>query len=170
MNMRIIICILLLASCSPLRHYKKVATDPNVTPEKKAVIAPWVVLNFPFQPTYSKPDTVDILIVDTIQLYSTDTLHDVKNLVQFRDRIVTKVVQRTIRDTVKFESTATIDAIRRQLSIANERNGQVHTQKEQAEAATKAAKSKNRNLIYILIALGAMLLTSIYLHIKRGVV
>lgn len=168
--MKYIICILLLASCSPLRHYKKVATDLIVTPEKKAVIAPWIALNFPFTPQYSKPDTTEILVIDTVQLYSTDTLHDVTNLVQFRDRIVTKTVTRTIRDTIKFESTAVTDNLRRQLAVASERNGQVHTQKEQAEAATKAAKSKNRNLIYILIALGAMLLTSIYLHIKRGVV
>lgn len=60
-------------SCNPLRHYEGVATDTNVTPQKKAVIAPWVATYFdPGEPTVitSKDSVVEKIVVDSAKVDS----------------------------------------------------------------------------------------------------
>ena len=60
-------------SCNPLKHYQKVATDTNVTPEKKATIAPWVATYFdPGEPVIikGKDSIVERVVVDTATIDS----------------------------------------------------------------------------------------------------
>jgi hypothetical protein len=63
-----LIFILLLVSCSGVKHYRKVATDTKVTVEKKAIIAPFVSTYFPVRERV-KSDTV--IKVDTVYDEST---------------------------------------------------------------------------------------------------
>jgi PBP1b-binding outer membrane lipoprotein LpoB len=70
----VILLFLVFASCNPTRHYQKVATDTEVTPKKKAIIAPWVSTNFPVEETYTKGK--DSVIVDT--LYNADVVDSLK--------------------------------------------------------------------------------------------
>lgn len=66
--------LVLTTSCSTTRHYKKVATDSEVTPKKKAIIAPWVSANFPVEESYTKGK--DSVTVDT--LYNADVVDSLK--------------------------------------------------------------------------------------------
>ena len=70
----ILVFFVLITSCSTTRHYKKVATDPQVTVEKKAIIAPWVSTNFPVEESYSKGE--ETTSVDTT--YSAETVDSLK--------------------------------------------------------------------------------------------
>jgi len=94
------LCVFITA-CSPLRHYRKVATDTDVTTKKKKIMAPWIMANFPSEDRYVPGDTlvrIDTLTrEDTIYWETVDTLR-----LQEPERVVYRYVTRTltIRDTV----------------------------------------------------------------------
>ncbi len=154
-----IISIALLASCNPLKHYQKVATDTEVTEKKKAVIAPWVHLNFPVIPTFIKGRTDTIIEVqelpgDTTTYYERDTL---KTPVISPQRVLIKTVYRT--DTLRVEGTALSDALRRQLAICS-------AEVIQKDAEISALKEKPSWFWWFVGACVALVL-SIILHFKR---
>lgn len=64
---------ILLFSCSSTRYWKKVAADPNVTPYKKAIIAPKVAEMFTSETEYLPGETIT----------RTDTIEDTEQLLQF---------------------------------------------------------------------------------------
>jgi hypothetical protein len=66
----VILLFLVFAACNPTRHYQKVATDTEVTPKKKAIIAPWISANFPVEESYTKGK--DSVVIDT--LYNADVV------------------------------------------------------------------------------------------------
>lgn len=97
---RLLLAFLLFTmGCSPLRHYKKVATDTEVTPKKKKIMAPWIMANFPSEDRYVPGDTlvrIDTLDrADTIYWETVDTL-------RIQEPTVTRYITRTItiRDTI----------------------------------------------------------------------
>ena len=156
----ILLTTFFLFGCSPLKPYKKVATDISVTEQKRLVIAPWVALNFP--PKITKGDTVDILVVDTVELHAVDTLlvytpgdTVVKHAV--RERVITKTITRTITDTV--EGTATVDAIRRQLSVCSDKY-------LKAEETAKTATAKKDKWFWLFIAACGIIAGGIIAKVK----
>lgn len=151
--------IFFLIACNPLRHYQKVATDTKVTENKKAVIAPWVHLNFPVIPTFIKGRTDTIIEVqelpgDTTTYYERDTI---KTTVIGPQRVVTKIIHTT--DTLRIEGTALSDALRRQLAICG-----AEVIKKDAEIT--ALKEKPSYFWWFIAACTAFVL-SIILHFKR---
>ena len=161
-----IIFIINLFSCSPLRHYKAVSTDISVTEQKRLVIAPWVALNFPVKAT--KGDTVELLVIDTVEVHYIDTqliTYDLRENMSITDtpktiikeRIITKTITRIITDTV--EGTAGIDAIRRQLSVCSEKY-------LKAEEVAKTATAKKDKWFWLFIAACGIIAGGIIAKVK----
>jgi hypothetical protein len=100
-TLTLLLLAVLIAACNPLKHYQKVATDPDVTTKKKKILAPWIMANFPSEDRHVPGDTlvrIDTLMSeDTIYWETVDTLR-----IQEPVRTVTKYVTKTItiRDTV----------------------------------------------------------------------
>lgn len=85
---------LLFISCNSLRHYQKVALDTEVTPKKKAIIAPFVSIHFPVQNKYVKGET----IIDTLNNY--DTIYIKQNDTIIKQVIQSKLITKKIVDTI----------------------------------------------------------------------
>ena len=82
-KLHIVFLAFFLVGCSGLRHYKKVSTDTNVTPEKKAVIAPWVSAHFPTETKYIKGE--ETVVIDSI--YNKKVFDSLSALLQGLDKV-----------------------------------------------------------------------------------
>lgn len=175
-------CFLLLLSCSSLKHYRKVATDTEVTPEKKAIISPWVSVHFPTVPQYIKGDSV--IVVDTAyNLHVIDSLLGVvdsiaanqivvdldslKRVIESQCRPKT-VYKTTVRiDTLKMRDEALVFSLTRDLEVANAHNVALSTKLKETEE--KLAKASKKGTTYILYIVAAAILVGFqgYLLVKK---
>lgn len=109
-----------LLGCSTTRAWKKVAADPDVTPEKKAIISGKVAAMFPPETKYvmgeTRIDTVyyDNAISDTVTTVAIDTL-------TMPERIIykTRTITHTRTDTIYLTNSAQLSSMQRELSTAN---------------------------------------------------
>lgn len=115
--MRYLIVILLLVSCNPTKPYKRVAADPNVTPKKKAIIAPFVSAHFPIK---------ERITTDTIRVI--DTVYD-ENTVLILANIIDSMIM-VKKDTVIVRDISTERRLSEQLRLAKKNCGRVITVRE----------------------------------------
>lgn len=167
-----LLSLLLLLSCSSVRHYRKVATDTEVTPEKKAIIAPWVSAHFPIDIVYLQGEEIvvvdstfnqaliDSLIVSIDSLTSAFSKINVDSLKEaIRKECVPKTVYKTrVRvDTVKVPDKALIFTLQRDLETCNGVNASLQEKLNQAQAKIDAHGKKTTNyIIYLVIGLAVI--------------
>lgn len=188
MNKYILIA-LLIVSCNPTKPYRKVASDPNVTPKKKAIIAPFVSMHFPIQERIVS-DTV--VVVDTVYdektTYILSTIIDSlimqkKDTVRIRDRKVEErllyrlaemkkecgrvvTIHERITDTVFREDEAKTFALREYATGLENRNSKLSYDLEVADKMVSSARKK-AVIMTILFAISLLLLIlMIYIILK----
>jgi hypothetical protein len=164
--------ILLAAGCSPLKHYRKVATDTQVTEEKRKTIAPWVAANFPTETRYVPGDTVvrvDTLTTeDTLYWETVDTVQIPKTIVRY----VTKTV--TIRDTIyksdeaklynerQLRRTIETDLAKTQVEMAG-----LRAEIGELTIDLNQSQKQKRTLWWVIFALGAFSGLVVWASIKK---
>lgn len=166
---------LLFLACSPTRHYQKVATDTEVTPQKKTIIAPWVAMNFPPKERVKSDTVYETLIVqnqealleladiiDSLLLKNPDTIYQL-----LKEKCKTKVIQRTIRDTISQMDAATEHFLRSQLEMISNINIDLTTDNIQAEDKLKQAIKSNNLLKTGLILLGLFIAVLVGVIFKK---
>lgn len=185
--MKYLLMLLMLVfsfSCNPLKHYQKVALDTEVTPKKKAVIAPWVATHFAAAPPiYIKGK--DSIRVDTAYdnskidslsakldslLGGTDINIDSLKAAIIKDckpKIITVTKQRV--DTIEKESSAQaakIFTINRDLDVANSDNVTKELKIKELENALRDSQKSKGNLWIFLIISIVLNLALLYLLFK----
>jgi len=189
---RQLIVILLLVSCNPTKPYKRVAADPNVTPKKKAIIAPFVSAHFPIKErittdtirvidTVYDENTVLVLanIIDSMIMVKKDTVivRDISTERRLSEqlrlakkncgRIIT--VRETIKDTIWQEDGATTLLLRDQIAKMDIRNNSLSYDVDVANK--KAASASNRaNILLLLLIISLLLLAFVvwvFINSKR---
>lgn len=174
--------ILFLFACSPVRHWQKVATDTNVTPEKKAIIAPKVAAMFPAREIFipgeviTKTDTVIDMdqvfqmaeIIDSL-LYI--TIQDSTNRDSIAKVILKRFTPRTIRvmqtsvDTVQVPNSAREYSLMHDLEVSAVENAKVSAQLNHCKEKIK--EWYQDQWFWIAVALFVTLAGSTWLHFKR---
>lgn len=158
-----ILLIIFLMGCNPLRHYNKVATDPDVTMTKKKVIAPFVALHFPVETKYVKGDTV--IETDTLSLHDTTYINKMDTVTQ---RItLTKVIHKKTTDTIYMSNEAERFALRELITRqVTEMEAKDKIIKEYKQKIKDAAEQKFWMMVAI-IALGLFNLFILYRWITK---
>lgn len=173
--------IVVLEGCNPLRHYQKVAADHEVTPEKKRVIAPWILMNFPPM-VVTKPGKETTKIDTVYDQKSLDSLSQViKELVKDSahvnvDSLIQAVKKLCVPRTkyeliVRVDTTTVIDnvaaeAARYDLYQCNNKNMSLTAQVEKLKGDVDGSGQKARTyLLYFIIAAVVALLEA-YLLFK----
>lgn len=166
----ILLLSIMIAGCNPLKHYQKVATDTNVTPKKKKILAPWVSANFPTEERFAPGDTlvrVDTLTKeDTIYWETVDTLR-----IQEPVRTVTKYVTRTItiRDTIYRSDEAKIFYMKDQLAKAEYTITQQAAEIDDLKIQIGLSEDQVRKLWFWLIGILVAAGVFVFLSIKKKI-
>lgn len=176
--------VIILFSCSPTRHWEKVAADPDVTPRKKAIVADKMSKIFPVLTEYlpgevtTKVDTISDLsalaelsfMLDSVQkLNRPVSQYEIDSIITAAKtlcspRIITVYNNRV--DTLKVPDARAEYALKKQLDIATTQYNGLVVDLEEQEKKTKAAIGRNKNLWWWIIGLGAALLLSWYFSLK----
>jgi hypothetical protein len=167
--------VIALIGCNTTKHYKKVATDIDVTLEKKAIIAPWVSVNFPNQTTFiiGKMDTVEKVVYDDDALNQMTEIIDsllmlpkdsVIKLLKEKCIPVTKTVYLTRVDTVQREDQAKVFVLQQSLARSEAAIVQLNADITQKDA--KLDKVKNQRNTFIGISFLFVLSIVIFLYVK----
>ena len=179
----LILVILFASSCNPLRHYQKVAADTEVTQKKKAVIAPWVSVNFPVTETFIKGK--DSIIVDTsynkevvdsleaqldlLLSLKMDSINvdSIKKVIiaACKPVTITKIVSRV--DTVVKKDVAAMYSLQQQVSSLEAREVLTQTKYEDAKAQLKEVQKDKRQYIMYIVILSVALFVVCALYIKK---
>lgn len=174
-KLALLIPIFVVLSCGSLRHYRKVATDKDVTAEKKAVISGWVAEHFPVTPEYIKGD--DVIVTDTVyDTHLVDSLTasidslilnqlylDVDSLkAQIRRECKPKTIYRTkIRvDTVKVVDDNLVTSLQSSLDSAKAKNIDLEFKLVEAE-------NKKGNSLYYIVGAFVVAGVQAYMMAKR---
>lgn len=177
---KLFLIFVLLLSCNSLRHYHKVATDTEVTPEKKAIIAPWISAHFPTETIYLKGEEVIVVdstfnqaIIDSLissidsLTSSSETKINIDSLKEaIRKECVPRIVYKTkVRvDTVKVPDKALIFTLQRDLESCNGVNATLKQQLADAESKLAVRTKKTTNyIIYLVIGLAVISLQTFLL-------
>src|SRR5688572_28167631 len=98
--LRVVTILAIFCACSGVKHWRYVATDTHVTPEKKSIVAPKMAVLFPPQVKHVPGETVvkvDTVVHETYEVIR-DTILNRDTIVKTRVQQVTKEVR--IVDTV----------------------------------------------------------------------
>jgi hypothetical protein len=148
-----------LSGCSLTKHYKKVATDTQVTSEKKAIIAPWVSVHFPSKTEYiqGKVDTIETLITDDGVISELNAIIDSLLLlpkdsaIRYLHKNCKEKVIRTVRvDTMYQENGGTIYTLKQQLAVCDYEVVTVRQQLKDSEEKNKKLSNQRNYLIGII--------------------
>lgn len=176
-----LIGLFLLLGCNNLKHYQKVAADPDVTLEKKRILAPWIAMNFPPM-IVTKPgkevvkvDTVyDQKAVDSLSRVVRDLIKDTAgiNVDSLINAVKKLCVPRTKYELiVRVDTTTVIDnvqleAARYDLYQCNKGVIKLQSEKQTLEKKITDGKTDSLNYkLYLLIA-GLIIAVETYLLIK----
>lgn len=136
------IIVLIFFSCNTTRHWKKVASDQNVTPEKRAIIAPKVAAMFPPEIIFIEgKETVridSIMYDESLNVIITDTVNKVDTVIKTRVKQITRVI--TKRDTLQIVNTAQLSAVQRELATANTVNASLEADQRILKDKLKASR------------------------------
>ena len=164
---------MLLSGCGLTRHYKKVATDIDVTLKKKSIIAPWVAVNFPSvtKVVPGKIDTVETIYYDEIAI---DDLNHLVDSLLLRPEVVKLLKEKCIPivktkyitkvDTVFTDNAAKIFTM--QQSIARLESANVKLSLSSEDKDKKISDIKRQRNIFIGILSGIVLLTGVIIYFK----
>lgn len=166
MKNHIYLLIILLMACNPLRHWKGVAVDADVTMQKKAIIAPMVALHFPPETKYIKGDTVIKVIIDTLVDIDTtylpgDTI--TKIITKLRERTIVK----TVIDTVYQLNTAEVFALREHISKQEQLLNELIAKSQELKDDADDAHRSRRWWVFGFFLLAAFNLFVLYKWITR---
>jgi hypothetical protein len=150
----LVILPIILAGCGvSVRLYNKIATDPKVTVDKLAILAPFVAANFPIKETFiqGKSDTTIIhdTTTETAIIYDTITKH--YNSIQIKKIVSNRLILRI--DTIKVKQSSDCYEINNRLLAA--------------ELKVKDYKAKELNYRYFVIFLILLLFLIIWLKFKK---
>jgi hypothetical protein len=170
-----IIVVIALIGCNTTKHYKKVATDTDVTLYKKAIIAPWVSVNFPNQTTFiaGQVDTVETLVWDEMILNEMNEIIDsllmlpkdsVIKLLKEKCIPVTKTVYLTRVDTVQREDQAKVFVL--QQSLARSEATIIKRDATILDKDAALSKVKNQRNTFIGISFLFVLSLVIFIYVK----
>jgi hypothetical protein len=178
-----LVAIVFATSCNPLRHYQKVATDTEVTQKKKAVIAPWVSINFPVTETFIKGKDSIVVdssynkeIVDSLEAQldlllssKTDSINvdSIKKVIiaACKPVTITKTVTRV--DTVVKKDNAAMYSLQQQITKLEANEVLQETKYNDAKEQLKKAQKDKRQYIMYIIILSVALFAVCALYIKK---
>jgi hypothetical protein len=179
--------LLVLISCTPTKHYRKVASDPNVTPKKKAIIAPFVSAHFPVKErivsdTIIKIDTVydenTVLllstIIDSLIMTKTEKVVDKSVETRLRQQLASVkkkcgqrvTVRETIRDTIYQEDEAKTFALRDYITKLESKNSTLSYDLEVADKRVGSANRRVALMTVLFVVCLLLLILMIYLLLK----
>jgi hypothetical protein len=155
--------LVLLSGCSLTRHYKKVATDADVTVAKKAIIAPWVATHFPVRvETVTKVDSFTTVIYDDETMSELNSIIDSLLITRdtavkwLKENCVPRVERKTIRirDTVFQTNGAQLFALQNQIALKESEITQQVEKVNRLEERVKKVKETRNYLIGVLALIG----------------
>jgi hypothetical protein len=181
--------LLVLISCTPTKHYRKVASDPNVTPKKKAIIAPFVSAHFPVKERIVS-DTVRIVdtvydekttyilstIIDSLIMRKQDTVRirdrkaEAKLIAQLNEikkdcgRLIT--IHEKITDTIYQEDEAKTFAMREYITRLESKNSTLSYDLEVADKRVGSANRRVALMTVLFVVCLLLLILMIYLLLK----
>lgn len=112
----IVILPLILAGCGvSVRFYNKIATDSKVTPQKLAILAPFVAANYPTKETFiiGKSDTTTIHDTTLTTAIIYDTILKRYDSIKIKTIALNRLVLRT--DTIRIKEVVDCYAINQRL-------------------------------------------------------
>ena len=136
----IVILPLILAGCGvSVRLYNKITTDTKVTPQKLAILAPFVAANYPTKETFivGKSDTTTIHDTTTQTSIIWDTITKRYDSIKIKQIAVNRLIMRI--DTIRVKEVVDCYAIGQRLAMA--------------EAKVQQLKNRNNWIIIIDIIL-----------------
>ena len=110
--MIIVALLFLLYGCKSTRHYVKVATDTEVTNKEKAIIAPWVMANFPGRDVFipGKNDTIIEVVQDWEVLGQLNEILD--SLIMLPRDTAIKYIKENCKPTKEIVNIIRVDTFR----------------------------------------------------------
>lgn len=136
----IVILPLILAGCGvSVRLYNKITTDTKVTPQKLAILAPFVAANYPTKETFivGKSDTTTIHDTTLTTAIIYDTITKRYDSIKIKQIVVNRLIIRI--DTIRVKEVVDCYAIGQRLAMA--------------EAKVQQLKNRNNWIIIIDIIL-----------------
>jgi hypothetical protein len=115
----IVILPIILAGCGvSVRLYNKIATDPKVTVDKLAILAPFVAANYPTKETFiqGKSDTTTIHDTTLTTAIIYDTILKRYDSIKIKTIVLNRLVLRT--DTIRIKEIVDCYAINQRLISA----------------------------------------------------
>jgi hypothetical protein len=115
----IVILPLILAGCGvSVRLYNKITTDTKVTPQKLAILAPFMAANYPTKETFivGKSDTTTIHDTTTQTAIIYDTINKRYDSIIYKQIAVNRLVLRI--DTIRIKEFTDCYAIEQRLAVA----------------------------------------------------
>jgi hypothetical protein len=166
----IIIFFTAFASCNTTRHWKKVAVDHDITPEKKSLIAPHCYFLFPPSTVYLPG--VPVVTVDSF--YTVDTLYYNTRRHVPLDSIYprpcvekTKVITIKQVDTFPVIDNVLVHQLQQQLAAANSLNTGLNTTNAVLKHDNDRLTADRLYWLWWFIGACVLLLLFIYLLFKR---
>jgi hypothetical protein len=186
---KFILIVLLFVSCNPTKPNRKVASDPNVTPKKKAIIAPFVSTHFPVTERIVS-DTVRIVdtvydekttyilstIIDSLIMRKQDTVRirdrkaEAKLIAQLNEikkdcgRLIT--IHEKITDTIYQEDEAKTFAMREYITKLESKNSTLSYDIEVADKRVASANKRIAAITILFVVCLLLLILMIYLLLK----
>lgn len=183
---KILIVILMMTACTSVRHYKKVATDVRVTPEKKAIIAPFVTTYFPpiYRVTRDTLVTIDTVynetfvyelskIIDSLIFSYRDTIRVDNPVIRKRlDSMIRSCGKTVVRvdkyvDTIYVNDAAREFSIIQMMSTVESENASLKEKMSKMEDSTSSNRKKFRISVFVGALTGLLSLVLLILMFKR---
>lgn len=142
----------MLVGCGfSVRLYSKVASDPAPSPQKLAILAPFVAANYPTKETFIQGKNDTTLIHDTstqISVYY-DTINKRYDSIIYKQIAVKRLIMRI--DTIKIKEVVDCFAVSQRLAVAD----------------AKVVELKNRNKWIIIIDIILLLIITLIRQSKK---
>lgn len=150
----IVILPLIMVGCGvSVRLYKKIASDPSPTVDKLAILAPFVMANFPIKETFIKGKSDTTIIHDTTLTTAIiyDTITKRYDSIKIKNIVLNRFILRI--DTIRVKETVDCFEINNRLLTS--------------ELKVKDYKSKELKYRYFVIFLILLLFLIIWLKFKK---
>lgn len=172
-----LLLLLFVVSCSTVRHYKKVATDTDVTNKEKAIIAPWVMANFPNRELFvpGKNDTIETWVSDDESIFQLGEIID--SLLMLPKDSIVKVIKDSCRtktviirrvDTFKVSNGAEVYNLQQQVAGKESEIKKLELTKSELEKDYNKIRETRNYLIGVLCLIGFVVIVFILARLKAG--
>lgn len=184
----VLLAIIILAGCNSekiaLNKWKFVATDTNITPQKKKIITPLVSAMFPSEEKTIVGETT--IIRDTIQdLDAIDSLSVALESIKSKDSTnidsVITVVKKLCKPKTIYQTEQRVDTLikrdpglvadlsfaRENLQTCENEYNKLIDKNEELGKELSDKKDQSRNRLFVIIALSVGLAASLFFHVKK---